>query len=195
MSEKIFIARKDSVAAGAVQILRTDLENVKKPKLDEFADKEILSIQGKGKLLWVDILENFSDLSTQSGTWIKVMVYIDGKLQANARKGCNGDYYSTGASIYLKIAPPEKFISQGDSAYLPTRVNDMIKSRAWNVFPCSEVEQAHKNVSVAVFDCYYPIEAYIPFNESVEIRVSNTLTGSNTKGKFICAVGYLPDEK
>lgn len=193
MSEKIFIARKDSVAAGAVQILRTDLENVTQPKLDEFADKEILSIQGKGKLLWVDISAGFSSLPTQSDTQMKVMVYIDGKLQANARK----NYCSSSGELYLnlKIAPPEKFIEVGNYTYLPTKVSYVANGKAWNAFPCSDVERADVG-SLALYEWHYPIEAYIPFNESVEIRVSNTcIKQSGTKGKFICAVGYLPDEK
>lgn len=192
MSEKIFIARKDSVAAGAVQILRTDLENVMKQELDEFADKEILSIQGKGKLLWVDIFAEFSSLPTQNDAQMKVMVYIDGKLQANVRKNHSS---SSSNILYLKIAPPEKFICLGNSAYLPTKVSNVGSGRVWETFPCSDVERADAGSSY-LHEWYYPIEAYIPFNESVEIRVSNTfIKQSSTKGKFICAVGYLPDEK
>ena len=45
---------QESNATGAVQVVRTLSGSVKQPELDGYADKEIFSVHGKGKLLWAD---------------------------------------------------------------------------------------------------------------------------------------------
>ena len=181
---------QESNAMGAVQVVRTLSGSLKQPELDSYADKEIFSVHGKGKLLWAEVYEYFSNLPTQSGTQMKIQLFIDGKLQANVRK----DYYNSGAMIHLKLASPERFIGIGNSTYLPTRIYSLSSSAETNTFSCSEVEQLVGTSSYA-YDCYFPIAAYIPFKESVEIRVSNTFEkNSNTSADFNCGVGYLLDE-
>ena len=182
---------QDSNATGAVQVSRTLSGSVKQPELDGFADKEIFSVHGKGKLLWAEVYEYFTNLPTQSDTQMKVMLYIDGKLQANVRR----NYYNGTSIISLKLAPPERFIGFGNYSYLPTRVYFLNSSSEANIFSCSETEQLVSTSSSYAYDCYFPIAAYIPFKESVEIRVSNTFEkNSNTYANFNCGVGYLLDE-
>ena len=181
---------QESNATGAVQVVKTLSGNVKQPELDGYADKEIFSVHGKGKLLWAEVYEYFNNLPTQSGTQMKIQLFIDGKLQANVRR----NYYSGTSMISLKLAPPERFIGIGNSTYLPTRIYSLSSSAETNTFSCSEVEQLVGTSSYA-YDCYFPIAAYIPFQESVEIRVSNTFEkNSSTYANFDCGVGYLLDE-
>ena len=42
---------QESNATGAVQVVKTLSGSVKQPELDSYADKEIFSMHGKGKLL------------------------------------------------------------------------------------------------------------------------------------------------
>ena len=183
---------QESNATGAVQVVRTLSGSVKQPELDSYADKEIFSVHGKGKLLWAEVSETFNNLPTQSNTQMKVMLYIDGKLQANIK----GIYYSSSAGMYLQMAPPESFVGLGNYGYLPTRIISLGGYREINVFSCSEVEHlVPQNNNDYQRCCYFPIAAYIPFQESVEIRVSNTFEkNSSTYANFDCGVGYLLDE-
>lgn len=77
---------QESNATGAVQVVRTLSGSVKQPELDGYADKEIFSVHGKGKLLWAEVSEVFTNLPSQSGTQMKIQLYIDGKLQANIKE-------------------------------------------------------------------------------------------------------------
>lgn len=183
---------QESNATGAVQVVRTLSGSVKQPELDGYADKEIFSVHGKGKLLWAEVSEEFGSLPTQSGTQMKIQLFIDGKLQANIKE----NYYDSVASMYLQMAPPESFVGLGNYDYLPTRIVSKSAGRGINVFSCSEVEHlARQSNSADSLFCYFPIAAYIPFQESVEIRVSNTFEkNSNTYANFNCGVGYLLDE-
>lgn len=183
---------QESNATGAVQVVRTLSGSVKQPELDGYADKEIFSVHGKGKLLWAEVSEEFGSLPTQSGTQMKIQLFIDGKLQANIRE----NYYDSVASMYLQMAPPESFVGLGNYGYLPTRIISLGGYREINVFSCSEVEHlVPQNSNDYQKCCYFPIAAYIPFKESVEIRVSNTFEkNSNTYANFDCGVGYLLDE-
>lgn len=183
---------QESNATGAVQVVRTLSGSVKQPELDGYADKEIFSVHGKGKLLWAEVSEEFGSLPTQSGTQMKIQLFIDGKLQANIRE----NYYDSVASMYLQMAPPESFVGLGNYGYLPTRIISLGGYREINVFSCSEVEHlARQTNSTYQMFCYFPIAAYIPFQESVEIRVSNTFEkNSKTYANFNCGVGYLLDE-
>ena len=181
---------QESNATGAVQVVKTLSGNVQQPELDSYADKEIFSVHGKGKLLWAEVYEYFTNLPTQSNTQTKVMLFIDGKPQANVRM----NYYSGYLKMALKLAPPERFIGLGNYGILPTRICSMGSLRDSNTFSCSELEQCLPASSYEV-DCYFPIAAYIPFKESVEIRVSNTFEKNrDTIGEFNCGVGYLLDE-
>ena len=181
---------QESNATGAVQVVRTLSGSVMQPELDSYADKEIFSVHGKGKLLWAEVYEYFNNMPTQSNTQMKVMLYIDGKLQANVKM----NYYTGYSKIALKLAPPERFIGLGNYGILPTRICSMGSLRDSNTFSCSELEQCLPASSYET-DCYFPIAAYIPFKESVEIRVSNTFEkASNTCAEFNCGVGYLLDE-
>lgn len=180
---------QDSNAKGAVQVVKSLSGSVKQPELDGFADKVIFSVQGKGKLLWAEVYEAFGNMPTQSDTQMKVMLYIDGKLQANVRKN-----YNSAPTISLKLAPPERFIGIGNYSYLPTMVYYINASSYADIFSCSEAERQLRDDSRAC-DCYFPIEAYIPFEESVEIRVSHTFEkDSGTSASFNFGVGYLLDE-
>lgn len=183
---------QESNATGAVQVVRTLSGSVKQPELDGYADKEIFSVHGKGKLLWAEVSETFNSLPTQSGTQMKIQLFIDGKLQANIK----AIYYGSSASLYLQMAPPESFAGLGNYGYLPTRIISLGGYREINVFSCSEVEHlVPQNSNDYQKCCYFPIAAYIPFQESVEIRVSNTFEkNSNTYANFDCGVGYLLDE-
>lgn len=183
---------QESNAMGAVQVVRTLSGSVKQPELDGYADKEIFSVHGKGKLLWAEVLEEFGNLPSQSGTQMKIQLFIDGKLQANIKE----IYYGSSAGMYLQMAPPESFVGLGNYGYLPTRIISLWTSREINVFSCSEVEHlARQTGSDYSKYCYFPIAAYIPFKESVEIRVSNTFVkDSGTSANFNCGVGYLLDE-
>lgn len=183
---------QESNATGAVQVVRTLSGSVKQPELDGYADKEIFSVHGKGKLLWAEVSETFNSLPTQSGTQMKIQLFIDGKLQANIK----AIYYGSSASLYLQMAPPESFAGLGNYGYLPTRIISLGGYREINVFSCSEVEHlVPQNSNDYQKCCYFPIAAYIPFKESVEIRVSNTFEkNSNTYANFDCGVGYLLDE-
>lgn len=183
---------QESNATGAVQVVRTLSGSVKQPELDGYADKEIFSIHGKGKLLWAEVSEGFGNLPSQSGTQMKIQLFIDGKLQANIK----GIYYSSSAGMYLQMAPPESFVGLGNYGYLPTRIISLGGYREINVFSCSVAEHlVPQNSNDYQRCCYFPIAAYIPFKESVEIRVSNTFEkNSNTYAEFNCGVGYLLDE-
>lgn len=183
---------QESNATGAVQVVRTLSGSVKQPELDGYADKEIFSVHGKGKLLWAEVSEEFGNLPSQSGTQMKIQLFIDGKLQANFKE----IYYGSSAGMYLQMAPPESFVGLGNYGYLPTRIISLWTSREINVFSCSEVEHlARQTGSDYSKYCYFPIAAYIPFKESVEIRVSNTFVkNSDTYAEFNCGVGYLLDE-
>lgn len=181
---------QESNATGAVQVVRTLSGSVKQPELDGYADKEIFSVHGKGKLLWAEVSEVFTNLPSQSGTQMKIQLYIDGKLQANIKE----NYYGGSANMYLQMAPPESFVGLGNYGYLPTRIAGLGSDTDINVFSCSELEQCLPASSYEA-DCYFPIAAYIPFQESVEIRVSNTFVkNSDTYAEFDCGVGYLLDE-
>lgn len=179
-------------AVGAVQVVRSLSGSVKQPELDGYADKEIFSVHGKGKLLWAEVSEKFGNLPSQSGTQMKIQLFIDGKLQANIK----GIYYGSSAGMYLQMAPPESFAGLGNYGYLPTRIIGLGGYRETNVFSCSEVEHlVPQNSNDYQRCCYFPITAYIPFKESVEIRVSNTFVkNSDTYAEFNCGVGYLLDE-
>lgn len=98
--------------------------------------------------------------------------------------------------MYLQMAPPESLVGLGNYGYLPTRITSFGGYREINVFSCSEVEHLVPQNSNDYQRCYYfPIAAYIPFKESVEIRVSNTFVkNSDTYAEFNCGVGYLLDE-
>lgn len=183
---------QESNATGAVQVVRTLSGSVKQPELDGYADKEIFSVHGKGKLLWAEVSEAFNRLPSQSGTQTKMQLFIDGKLQANIK----GIYYGSSAGMYLQMAPPESFVGLGNYGYLPTRITSFGGYREINVFSCSEVEHlVPQNSNDYQRCCYFPIAAYIPFKESVEIRVSNTFVkNSDTYAEFNCGVGYLLDE-
>lgn len=183
---------QESNAMGAVQVVRTLSGSVKQPELDGYADKEIFSVHGKGKLLWAEVSEYFNNLPTQSGTQMKILLFIDGKLQANIKE----IYYGSSAGMYLQMAPPESSVGIGNYGYLPTRIVSMLTNSETNVFSCSEVERlARQTGNDNQKYCYFPIAAYIPFRESVEIRVSNTFEkSSNTSATFNCGVGYLLDE-
>ena len=183
---------QESNATGAVQVVKTLSGSVKQPELDSYADKEIFSVHGKGKLLWAEVSEVFTNLPSQSGTQMKIQLYIDGKLQANIRE----NYYDSVASMYLQMAPPESFVGLGNYGYLPTRIAGLGSDTDINVFSCSEAEYlARQTGNYNQLYCYFPIAAYIPFQESVEIRVSNTFEkNSNTYATFNCGVGYLLDE-
>ena len=183
---------QESNATGAVQVVKTLSGSVKQPELDSYADKEIFSVHGKGKLLWAEVYETFNQLPTQSGTQMKVMLFIDGKPQANVKDS----YYGSSAGIYLQMASPESSVGLGDYGYLPTRIVGMSVSSEINVFSCSEVEHlTRQGGSEYQRYCCFPIAAYIPFRESVEIRVSNTFEkNSNTYANINCGVGYLLDE-
>lgn len=183
---------QESNAMGAVQVVRSLSGSVKQPELDGYADKEIFSVHGKGKLLWAEVSEEFGNLPSQSGTQMKIQLFIDGKLQANIKE----IYYGSSAGMYLQMAPPESFVGLGNYGYLPTRIISLWTSREINVFSCSEVEHlARQTGSDYSKYCYFPIAAYIPFKESVEIRVSNTFVkDSGTSANFNCGVGYLLDE-
>lgn len=181
---------QESNAMGAVQVVKTLSGSVKQPELDGYADKEIFSVHGKGKLLWAEVYEYFNNLPSQSGTQMKIQLYIDGKLQANVRM----NYYTGYSKMALRLAPPERFIGLGNYSILPTRIFTMGILRDSNTFSCSELEQCLPASSYEA-DCYFPIAAYIPFKESVEIRVSNTFVkNSDTYAEFNCGVGYLLDE-
>lgn len=183
---------QESNAMGAVQVVRSLSGSVMQPELDGYADKEIFSVHGKGKLLWAEVSEVFNKLPSQSGTQMKIQLFIDGKLQANIK----GIYYGSSAGMHLQMAPPESFVGLGNYGYLPTRIISLGGYREINVFSCSEVEHLVPQNSSDYQRCYYfPIAAYIPFKESVEIRVSNTFEkNSNTYANFDCGVGYLLDE-
>ncbi len=98
--------------------------------------------------------------------------------------------------MYLQMAPPESFVGLGNYGYLPTRIAGLGIDKDINVFSCSEAEYlARQTDNYNKLYCYFPIAAYIPFKESVEIRVSNTFEkNSNTYATFNCGVGYLLDE-
>ena len=182
----------ESNATGAVQVVKTLSGSVKQPELDSYADKEIFSVHGKGKLLWAEVSEVFTNLPSQSGTQMKIQLYIDGKLQANIKE----NYYGGSANMYLQMAPPESFVGLGNYGYLPTRIVGLGIDKDINVFSCSEAEYLARQIgNYNQLYCYFPIAAYIPFQESVEIRVSNTFEkNSNTYATFNCGVGYLLDE-
>lgn len=182
---------QESNATGAVQVMKTLSGSVKQPELDSYADKEIFSVHGKGKLLWAEVYEYFTNLPSQSGTQMKVMLFIDGKLQANVRTGFN----INGSKLFIALASPERFLNSNGYSILPTRISSLGYSSQVNTFPCSETEQLVEGTSANPYACYFPIAAYIPFKESVEIRVSNTFEkSSNTSATFNCGVGYLLDE-
>ena len=123
---------------------------------------------------------------------MKIQLYIDGKLQANIKE----NYYGGSANMYLQMAPPESFVGLGNYGYLPTRIAGLGSDTDINVFSCSEAEYlARQTGNYNQLYCYFPIAAYLPFQESVEIRVSNTFEkNSNTHATFNCGVGYLLDE-
>ena len=178
-------------AMGAVQVVKTLSGSVKQPELDGYADKEIFSVHGKGKLLWAEVYEYFNNMPTQSNTQMKIQLFIDGKLQANARTGFN----INGPKLFIALASPERFLNSNGYSILPTRISSLGYSSQVNTFPCSETEQLVEGYSANSYHCYFPIAAYIPFKESVEIRVSNTFEkASNTYAEFNCGVGYLLDE-
>lgn len=182
---------QESNATGAVQVVRTLSGSVKQPELDGYADKEIFSVHGKGKLLWAEVYEYFNNMPTQSGTQMKIQLFIDGKLQANVRTGFN----INGPKLFIALASPERFLNSNGYSILPTRISSLGYSSQVNTFPCSETEQLVEGYSANSYHCYFPIAAYIPFKESVEIRVSNTFEkNSNTYANFDCGVGYLLDE-
>ena len=68
---------QESNATGAVQVVKTLSGSVKQPELDSYADKEIFSVHGKGKLLWAEVSEVFTNLPSQSGTQMKIQLYIE----------------------------------------------------------------------------------------------------------------------
>ena len=179
---------QESNAAGAVQVGKSSF-SVKQPDLDAFADKEIFSVHGKGKLLWAEVYEEFNNLPAQSGTQMKVMLLIDGRVQANTRM----NFYSSVSRMVLQVAPPEQFVHNGNYSFLPTRLYGLLQVRDTYTFSCSEQERTGGSSAENGF--YFPIAAFIPFKESVEIRVSNTFVkAGNTYGNFRCGVGYLLDE-
>lgn len=182
---------QESNATGAVQVVRTLSGSVEQPELDGYADKEIFSVHGKGKLLWAEVYETFNNLPSQSNTQMNIQLFIDGKLQANVRTGFN----INGPKLFIALASPERFLNLDGYSILPTRISSLGYGSQVNTFPCSATEQLVEGRSAASYQCYFPIAAYIPFKESVEIRVSNTFKkNSTTYANFDCGVGYLLDE-
>ena len=120
---------QESNATGAVQVVKTLSGSVKQPELDSYADMEIFSMHGKGKLLWAEVSEVFTHLPSQSGTQMKIQLYIDGMLQANTKE----NYHGGSANMYLQMAPPESFVGLAIYGYKPTRIAGLCIDKAKNV--------------------------------------------------------------
>lgn len=185
--------QNDMETFGPIAIVTHTTDSVAIPFLP--VEQEIFRLEGKGKLLWLEVQAACIGQSTAGSTTLEV--YVDDELYCSRQISFEQSSEKTICNL-LWIAPCEKIYDR----YLPTMKTSPKEFSPSYVSLHEKGERVvAENSTTSVFLSLFPIEQYLPFEKSlvVKMRGQRKFYGSYSSSSYcsVCScigVGYQLDE-
>lgn len=191
--QRVLSAVKPTGYIGDYQLLLQDKSTENSSK--DWVNKEMARIDGKGIMLWAEIVNymSYNTTSFPENDYSEITLYVDGVVHSKYRYTTIGDTYQINAFM---IVCDSKYLI-GDASgryYTPSAINHAsgdIVCRG-----CNNTMMEYRQRSNNSFGAYRGVHGYVTFEESLVVTVSSVGSPtSNWTKTFSCAIAYILDEE